>query len=416
MRHTFYKAFIFILSVGVFHGLLISCKKKKSTPELEKQWLLTLNLTNDFVNPKLGAIVFISDAKGNQVTDTLVSGNTRLVINTDQHVAVPFQVTIVKWEPDMHNFLVTINTYMNVTPAEWTIRGQRLVSSGDAVVNLLNVPVHSGPILYSGPGYSNLTFATTGNTIPLFNTPDDLYVKLNASSVPLFKWTSGIVPAGNYDIDLSSMGIALQHNISLPVPAQDFLVKVMGYRDTSNINSLPYLTDEQIGSGTKVDSINVSYPPSVFKSYHTYIQMIESWTSSSTYAYAKDGQVPDSFVRINASISADKIEGSRTSFTSSGQFTVTSAKWTFQDANKLAFEWTVSGPDTLTTISLPVIPPSMKSMFPTLSPDSLQLYQFELIHYPAIKSYPEYLAKSFNPADPGRKDKLESSSVRTQIK
>jgi hypothetical protein len=54
-------------------------------------------------------------------------------------------------------------------------------------------------------------------------------------------------------------------------------------------------------------------------------------------------------------------------------------------------------------------------MFPTLSLDSLQFYQFELVNYPAIKSYPDYIVKSFNPANPGRKDKLESSAVRTQI-
>ncbi|MDP1622268.1 MAG: hypothetical protein Q8M08_08005 [Bacteroidales bacterium] len=394
---------------------LISCKKSVEEPAQNKQWLMTINFTDDFINPKLKAIIFISDRNGNTLIDTLISGNPRLVLHTVKNVLPPFQVTVVKWEPDMHNFLVTINTYREVMPAEWTIKGTRLVSTGEAIVNLQNVPAHSGPILYSNLGHSNLTFSTTGSNHPVYKIPDDLYVRLNTASGPLFKWRYGLESGGVYNVDLTDMESAVTHTIHFPLPAQDFHVKVFGYRNTSEPNSLPLVTDELLGDGTKADSVRVSYPPSVFNSFRTSIEMIESWTSSSRFAYTVSGQIPDSFVKINATVSDIRDDGKSATFKTSGLYSVTTAKWKYQDLENLAFDWTVLGPDTLTTITLPSLPSTMKMMFPTLSTDSLRLYQVELIHYPVLTSWPEYLQIEFNPADPGKKSYLESSAVRTQF-
>jgi hypothetical protein len=145
------------------------------------------------------------------------------------------------------------------------------------------------------------------------------------------------------------------------------------------------------------------------------MELLQSWTSPLTYTYSKNGPIPDTFVKINAILNPIQTTGSSVSYTTSGIYTIARAKWNFQDAAKLAFDWNVSGSDTLTTISLPPLSPSMKKMFPTLSPDSLKLYQFELIHFPSIKSYADYLEKSFNPASPGKINTFESSAVRMQI-
>jgi hypothetical protein len=106
--------------------------------------------------------------------------------------------------------------------------------------------------------------------------------------------------------------------------------------------------------------------------------------------------------------------GSSTSFQCSGLFTIAAARWHFQDYQKLAFNWTVTGPDTLRTIELPVLSPVMQSMFPTLSLDSMQLYQFEFTHFPSIKSYNSYLDQAFGQPKPGAIRRLTNNSVRIQ--
>jgi hypothetical protein len=54
-------------------------------------------------------------------------------------------------------------------------------------------------------------------------------------------------------------------------------------------------------------------------------------------------------------------------------------------------------------------------MFPTLSPDSLQLYQYEFTRYPSVQSYQDFLEKRFGNAGPGRWNLLESGSVRILV-
>ena len=393
----------------------ISCKKKQDdTPVPDKQVLMTINFTNNFINPKLGAIVFVSDAAGNSLADTSVTGNPRLVLSTSKTSTPPYQVTIATWDPDMHNFLVTINTYTHVLPSEWTFRGNRLVSTGDASYSLTNVPQHSDLILYSSSGYSNLTFADAGS-LPVYKSPDSLYIKLNGAAGPMYKWKSGLAAGASLEIDLTTMQAAETRTISLPVTAQDFLARVSGYNDTSNYSALMVTTDEVLGDGTAKDKIVVSYPPSAFANFHTYLELVQNWDSASTYTYSKFGPIPGEFVKTGAVISGIHPSAGSVRFSVSGSYTETKATWHFQDADYLAFAWTVHGPDTVTLMTLPALPKSMSAMFPTLSLDSMQLTQMEQSWYPAATSYRSYLDVLFDPLHPGKGSYLEASSVRIMV-
>ncbi len=394
---------------------VISCKKHETDPSPQAPWLMTVNFTDEFINPKLKAIVFISDSRGVSLADTLVSGNPRIVMQGKAAISLPLQVTIAKWEPDMHNFLVSVNTYLNVYPSEWTIRGNRPVSDGDATVTLANIPAHSGPILYSTSGYSNLTFITSNSKNPVYRTPDDLYIRLITQGGQLYKWEHGVIAGNTYETDLSSMGQSQLRAVTFPFQAQDFKAIVEGNRDTSDISALSQVTDEQIGDGTAVNSVMLGFPANVFQNFHTYIELIESWASPLTYSYSKEGQIPQAFIKTNAMINLFQTTGSSARFAGSGIYSVSKVRWNFQDTARLAFDWIVYGPDTLSTVKLPLLPPSMTSMFPTLAPDSLKLYQIELIHYPAIKSWNDFLEMSFSPSTPGRIKRFESSAVRMQI-
>ena len=412
MNHTMQIIKINLLLLILAGISLGACRKKEEETPQMKTWLMTLDFKDDYINPKLGAIVFVSDAAGKSLADTLVAGNSRFGLSTARTVSPPFQVTIVTWEPDMHNFRVTVRTFKYVFPAQWTLRGHRLVSTDNATVNLLNVPVHSGPVLYANSGYSNLTFATSGTSLPVYRTPDTLLVGIKTTAGPLYARYPGILPGGTFDVDLAGMTSAAEHTISLPFMAQDFHVKIYGYHDTGSAGDLAIATDEQIGNGDKTGAVSVSYPPATFNSFLTSFEAIDSWTSPSSYLYRKYGAIPDSFVKLDATTEVTLIDRSRTTFRSTGNFTSTSATWNFHDADKLEFDWTVEGPDSITYIALPELPPSMKMMFPTLSLDSMQLFQFELTRYPAFSSYHNYLEKVYGQEVPGGREKLEAISVR----
>jgi len=392
-----------------------ACKKKQDDPATpEKQALMTINFQGDFINPKLKAIVFVSDMAGNALADTTVTGNPSVVLYAKTAATPPYQVTIVKWEPDMHNFLVTMMTYQYVMPGEWTIYGKRRVSDGDVAISLKNIPPHTGPILYSGSGYSNHTFATSG-TFQLYKSPDELYVRINTASGPMIKWTYGLSAGASLDVDLSSMDEAEKKTITLPVMAQDFNARIYGYHDTDYTSVLPVMTDEVLGDGTSVDKVVVSYPADAFISFQTRIEMIESWTSLLTYIFSSDGAIPETFVKTGAMITDIQTTGNKVGFKTTGSFTVTTATWTFLDAGNLAFEWTVYGPDTISSVTLPVLPGALTSMFPTLSPDSLHLRHFELTDHQGISSYPDYLHAIFNPASPGKGSHLQASGVKIRL-
>ncbi len=404
--------FIFIAIVAMVN---LSCKKKQDDPAVpQKQLLMTINFTRDYINPKLKAIVFISDVAGNPLADTMVAGNLKLLLYSKKTAMPPYQVTIVKWEPDMHNFLVTMNTWVYVMPGEWALQGNRLISTGDASFSLKNIPTHQGPVLSSNSGHANLSFATTG-VHPVYKSPDDLFVKINTATGPLYKWTTGMVAGAQMEVDLATMDTATRQIITFPMPAQDFNARVYGYHDTDYTADLPVMTDEVLGDGIAKDNITVSYPQASFVSFHTYMEFIESWTSASTYTYSKYGTIPASFVKTGAGITHIQPDGSTVRFMTTGSHTITTAKWDFLDAANLAFDWTVYGPDTVTSFVLPVLPHAMTVMFPGFSLDSLHLRQFELTGYPAVNTYPAYLDAIFNPLHPGKLDRLEASSVKVNV-
>jgi hypothetical protein len=245
----------------------------------------------------------------------------------------------------------------------------------------------------------------------VFTSPDDLYIMLKTATGPFFKWEKGILAGESYNIDLTAMESAATKVIAFPGLVQDYHVKISGYKDPGDLLNLPIATDELIGDGTKTGEVSVSYPPAVFENFRTDMQMIESWNSPYSYLYSKFGPVPESFVKLDATVNLVSTASGYAHFQSIGTFTLSAASWNFTDAQNLAFDWTVYGPDTLTTITLPELPPSMQRMFPTLAPDSLRLTRFEPVRYPDFSTYSLFLEKLFNPEGPLDKNKLESSSV-----
>jgi hypothetical protein len=414
-RINIYKLLPFAILSLVFQGIT-SCKKPDpSTDPPASQHLMTIRFTSDFINPKLGAIVFVSDMTGKTLADTMVIGNPLVALSSKAGFHSTFQVTIAKWEPDMHNFLVTIDTYLYVAPGEWTVCGNRPVAAGEAGYELINAPASGGPVLVSGPAYANLTFATAGK-LNVYHYPDQLYIKVGTATGGRYKWIPGIAPGASIQCDLTTMNDALQKTIVFSVPAQFFTSKIYGLHDTAAIPQMPVMTDTQFGEGTIASETMLCIPAESFPGYILSAEFIREWGSPVTYLYEKTGQIPDSIPMCNGTVEAKESAGGAVRFSTAGDFTETMAEWRFLDTTNLAFVWKVHGPDTLTSIRLPQIPPSLAAMFPALSHGSLQLMYFELSRFPGLNDYWELLGARFGNESPGRGYRLEKCTVRTELR
>lgn len=404
----------FLLLLMVLAILLSACRKETQPYVPVKTTLMTLTFTGNYIHPQLKAIVFVSDRSGKTLADTMIAGNPTVSLTTTQTATPPFQVTVATWEPDMHNFSVTINTYTGIYPGTWVLRGHRPEPKGDVSVTLTDIPAHNGPILYAAAEFRNLTFQSSG-IIPLFQQSSPLYIGLKTSGGPLYLWKESLSAGEATTVSLSNSLPALTSVIAIPFSAQDFTLTVDGYADTLASDGYPVTTDFQLGDGTAVNALTASYPPGRFQGFLTRIRAIESWASPVTYNYSSFGVIAPSFVRGDAAVTGINSRTGSVHFDHSGTYTLMQARWNFHDAAKLAFDWTMNGPDSTSTFVLPEISPVMREMFPTLAHDSLALYAFQQTRYPGLASYYEYLGRLFDPVKPGLPERLETVAVITSV-
>jgi len=410
MKILFYKVTIIILLLAG----LISCKKEKNeTPPLSP--IFTLNFTEKFIPDQLPVIVFLSDLNGSIIIDTTCASNGTYVLYPPSGKNIPenFMVTIVNAETFWHNFMVHINTYTNVAKGtEWTLRGIKPDTIGNAHVTLENLPTLSGPILYSNSGYHNLTFEPLDRTLLLYKSPDDLYVKIQTPGGQLYNYAKDLLVTGNYTVNMSTAVQPERHTVSFPMQAENYEAELFGYKDADYDSPLPILADEIISDGFSTDSIHLYYPTSLFAGFHTKLMLQENYASDATWFYNTEGAIPGEFIKINADILSMEPEKGRLKIQTGGTFDMVAAHWQFVDHALLFYEWQVYTPDTTKTITLPQIPPAFIRMFPTLSLDSLIFQYAELTDLQTLASYSELINKLFDPAHPTQLDRYDAAVLR----
>jgi hypothetical protein len=409
MKILCYKVTIILLLSG-----LISCKKEQNeTPPLSP--IFTLNFTDKFIPDQLPVIVFLSAPDGKIIIDTTCASNGTYVLYPPAGINIPenFMVTVVSAETFWHNFLVHINTYANVAKgSEWTLRGIKPDTIGNAHVTLENLPTLSGPILYSNSGYHNLTFDPLDRTLLLYKSPDDLYIKIQTPGGQLYKYTKDLLGTGSYTVNMSTALQPERHTVSFPMQAENYEAELFGYKDADYDSPLPILADEIISDGFSTDSIHLYYPPSIFTGFHTKLMLQENYASEATWFYNTEGAIPDEFIKINADILSMQPEKGSVRLQTSGTFDMAAAHWQFVDQALLFYEWQVYTPDTTRKIILPQIPPAFIRMFPTISLDSLIFQYAELTDLQTLASYNELINKLFDPAHPTQMDRYDASILR----
>ena len=407
--------FVIILSLIILVSeTLSSCKKKSDEEPVPSSPVFTVNFMDNYINPQLNAIIFISDMQGKLLADTMISGNGTIHIMPESGITIPpkFMVTIATWEPDMHNFRISLNTYYQIPVSEWIFQGHRMDTVGHVTISLKNVPQHDGPVLFSNSGYSNLTLNTNERVNYLYKNPDDLYILINTSSGPRYKWVPDITKGEIYNVDMSETSIPEFQMISFPGSEVYYEVRVYGYHDQNVESPLSCLLNEQLGDGTAVSSVQVNYPPAKFSTFHSIISLVEDWTSSSTYFYWVDGVIPSSFKKIDASVTSFQPAKGMVEFSTNGTYNVSNATWSFTAANFQHFDWSVYAPDSTKTIILPEIPPSIRQMFPVLSLDSLVLDNIQLMNFTGLPTYDDFIYQTLVKNPPVGIEHLETSTVK----
>ena len=403
---------LFLILTGIFAGV-ISCSKDEhtSTPPTP---IFTLNFTDKFIPAQIPVIVFLSRPDGSTIMDTTCTSNITYVFYPPSGKYIPekFIVTIVHSEIFWHNLMAHINSYTNVSKgSEWTLKGTKPDTIGKATVSLTNLPDLAGPVLYSTSGYSNETSNTSGVSAILYQSPDDLYVKINTPDGHFYKLTE-IVRNGNFSVDMSDPDQTATKSVSFPFSAENYEVQLYGYVNSDYDSPLPVMADHVMSDGIPVSSASLHYPASYFSGFHTKMMLQETFTSSETWFCQTEGVIPDQFAKIDAGIISMLPQTGSVTIQTNGTFNMTGAHWQFVDQSLLYYEWQIYASDTTSTFVIPEIPPDFKKMFPTISRDSLIFQYAELTDFATVNSYEELIGYLFNPSYPQQMDRFNASVIR----
>lgn len=377
---------------------LSSCKKSRNEPEPAKT-LFTVEFADNYVKKQLYGFIIVSDPQGKVLGDTICNSNGRFPVFMKSSSPVPasLTVTVGYYEVIMHILTIYLDTYTQVPPfGEWKVKGNLPDTLGHVFISLLNLPTVQGPTIYSDAGYSDLTFKNQDKELMLYHAPDDIYVKINTAAGRKFKWAVGGLPSGTYSLDMSDAAPASSHSIRFPFAAEDYDISLSGVKDADYGTRLPYLTDRVISDGI-IDSVDLSFPPSVFQGFLTDIMIRESYASDLQWLNHVAGSIPDQFRKIEATVNSVSASAGEASLNTSGTYRMAVINWQFLDKDHTLYNWNIYGPETASSLSLPAVSPGLSKALPSLKLDSMSYISTEIRDYPNLGSYGDVLRLLFDP-------------------
>jgi len=390
-----------------------SCKKKSESPGA-RPLLMSINVAGKYFNQNIGGVIFISDIPGRVLADTfcLADGKYKFFGTAGTSAPTSLQVTTVRSEPYLHSFKILIQTYTYISPSEWTLQGYRADTVGRINPVYKNIPAHNDAFLVSSSGYSNLTLHLGSIPIPLYKTPDDIYIGIPTSAGMKYKWFSGVHAFATDTFDLSNPLPAIKKNIVFPAPVEYFECRVQGFPDENFNSPIPYMVDEILSNGTSANSVDAYYPPLKFQGFHTDIMALESYSLNQSWFYQVDGQIPDAFRKIAAGLSSFTPSGASLRLHVSGDLDAATGTWQFQNPYQGDVEWTVFGPDSVNFLQLPQVAQSLNNMFPWFNRDSLSFINVGMLDLVNCHGYNQMLQLLYDPSNPSNFERQETSSLR----
>jgi hypothetical protein len=411
MKHSVFSNILFIIILFI---LLTGCKKNKESVQ-QPQPIFTVELTDNFIKKGFSGFIFISDKNGNCLGDTICRANGTYPVYNKSGLPVPSQLSVTVGYSDinMHTLVVNSTTFTAVPPSgEWTIRGDKPDTAGHATVTLQNLPVTTGPVIFSNSGYNNSTFITTDVSQMMYVSPDDLYVFFKAQGVGKYKKLGGITVSGNYSVDVSDALPIEDMILTFPFSVQDYDVSVAGYKGNDIESRIPVLIDRVISDGTGGQSTKIAATLADFSGFITDMRIRETFASDVQYFNHSDGAVPDRFYTIGASISSVSASSGHAVLSASGIFTMPLIVWQYNDGHDHLYNWTVCGPDSARVLNLPAVPAAVSNVYPTLVPDSMIYQSAELRSYPALTGYSDLMDLMHNPSRTVKASDYQMQSVQ----
>ncbi|NOZ74163.1 MAG: hypothetical protein GXO90_02135 [FCB group bacterium] len=368
--------------------------------------LLTTNFTNDWLCPECGeGIIFISDTAGNVIAEAAWSGNASFDIEAPSNItSFPDKISVTTVTSDGRGN-VTITTNLNIPVGfSWTWKGLPFPDwenpVGTAELNFQNIPDHSGYIvssLWNSRGSNSGTLYST-YSFDIYESPVDIYVKLNTSNAgPQFLWITDVAD-GSYQVDLANLSSTSTKTIDFSSPVLRFYKYLYGYPVPGSHYTGRYRLDRESGRDTTVTAVNVHYPPSTFTDFRTSLYLYDADESYDFWYQTTYGDIPNTFTKIAADF--DYIEVSVDNFhvQPTGTFDQIRSRWKFDDGTNGA-SWYVYGASDLVQYALPPLPNSVVLKYPFLDRESFELQYADIIDFSGLSSYEEILEVVFNSPD-----------------
>ena len=368
-------------------------------------YLFKATFTNDWLSSESGpAIIFLSDLDGNVLSENTWYGNDSFEMFLDEGLTKSvlndinmISATIVTGDTSRAN----INTYMNIpVGSSWTFNSFPWVDTDNpntVELDFQNVPEHDGYVISSDwtSRISHSGSLSLPYNFSFYESPDDIYVKLNTVNNGVqYYWLNDVIGGSRLD-DLSNMNTALSQTITL-ADNNGYRIYLDGSVDPNHRygarRRLDYVRDYNFAN-----SINVYYPQDSFPDYVTSIYLIEQPYQEEWYQRTF-GDIPNSVTKINAdfeyiSTSMDNFEISAT-----GDYITTRSIWSTEGYSSTADYWYVNSDDEFTKYKLPTLPNSVEQLF-NIDRTGFGLWLTDIVDFPELSSYSEYLAIVYDSPD-----------------
>lgn len=397
-----------LITIVLFIAIVFAygCNNSSEPDSEEPDYLFKATFTNDWLQAGSGqAIIFLSDNDGNVLAEKTWSGNTSFEMYPDDNLSKTAvrdisTINVTTVVRSSTGDRVSLSTNMDIpVGSSWTFKGVPTVDYNSppysVELDFENVPAYENYYIISSKW--DYRFSTSSNldtpfNFDFFESPMDIYVKLNTANDGVkYLWLDNVVSGSRQD-DLSNMNPAASKQISLP---QNY-----GYR--KQLYGFPVAGDRYEGrylldygrDYNPTNLIEVYYPGQYYTDYRTVITLMaegrdEEWYES-TY-----GEIPNVFTKVDATLNYVSTSVDDFDISASGDYIETLSIWTSENMQHF---WYVYSDKNDVKYKLPQLPNSVIQLF-SLDRNSFELWLVDLIKQRGLASYSEILSTLFESND-----------------
>ncbi len=352
-----------------------------TTPQQDPEILLTLNLTDDFLNSySTDGMVFASTTDGLLLdVATWTEAGPVVLRNATFHPAT-ISYTLVVY----NEWSLMLTTELDVpkgserTPAGITQRGDR--PSGQTELTFLNAPDSQWHRISSnGSTFSGAGSLPPDRTVSMFGDSTDCFVRIDpANEIPQGGWLRGLQSGDRDTLDFSK-----------PNPIVPLVGKTVGIPQGGDRMWFIFGGEVEVGSLTR--SINFDFqtytgtvPESVIlyapefdpAKLRSNFYMHIPGSPATTYTQVSPGPVPDAFTGLEGDLTIASTPSDSLAFAFTGNWETLMATWV--QRHEITASWFVEGAAPRQTFALPQLPHLYMNLFPDYPREGFELYNLEL--------------------------------------